>query len=108
MLLDWAREQCQGYPGIYLEDLTHSWRNGRAFLVILHRHKFVRLFDFHSFEFFVFSPDSIDIEQVYRSSNRDNLMRAFHFAQQRYGIAQLIDPEGKDELLFRYERRFHF
>lgn len=40
MLLIWAREQCQHYPGIYIEDFTNSWRNGRAFLAILHRHKF--------------------------------------------------------------------
>jgi hypothetical protein len=41
MLLIWARQQCQGYPGIYIEDFTRSWRNGRAFLAILHRHKLV-------------------------------------------------------------------
>ena len=44
MLLKWAREQCQHYPGIYIEDFTQSWRNGRAFLAILHRHKFVVFF----------------------------------------------------------------
>ena len=36
------------------------------------------------------------MEQVYRSSNRVNLRRAFQFAQQRYGIAQLIDAEGNE------------
>ena len=41
MLLLWARRQCQDYPGIYIEDFTSSWRNGRAFLAILHRHKLV-------------------------------------------------------------------
>ncbi len=41
MLLIWARQQCQGYPGIYIDDFTRSWRNGRAFLAILHRHKLV-------------------------------------------------------------------
>jgi hypothetical protein len=43
MLLMWARQQCQDYPGIYIEDFTSSWRNGRAFLAILHRHKLVFL-----------------------------------------------------------------
>jgi hypothetical protein len=43
MLLVWAREHCQDYPGVYINDFTHSWRNGRAFLVILHRHTFVCL-----------------------------------------------------------------
>ena len=41
MLLIWARQQCQGYPGIYVNDFTHSWRTGRVFMAILHRHKFV-------------------------------------------------------------------
>jgi hypothetical protein len=41
MLLIWARQQCQDYPGIYIEDFTRSWRNGRAFLAIFHRHKLV-------------------------------------------------------------------
>ncbi|CAF4358515.1 unnamed protein product, partial [Adineta steineri] len=59
-LLLWARQQCQHYPGIYVEDFTSSWRNGRAFLAILHRH----------------NPKLIDIQQAYRSSNRENLTRA--------------------------------
>ena len=46
MLLIWARQQCQGYPGISIEDFTCSWRNGRAFLAVLHRHKLVYAFCF--------------------------------------------------------------
>ncbi|CAF4627848.1 unnamed protein product, partial [Rotaria sp. Silwood2] len=79
MLLIWARQQCQGYPGIYIDDFTRSWRNGRAFLAILHRH----------------NPQLIDIKEAYRNSNRENLVTAFDFAQKHYGIMQLIDPEGK-------------
>ncbi|CAF4657430.1 unnamed protein product, partial [Rotaria sp. Silwood1] len=80
MLLVWARQQCQGYPGIYIEDFTHSWRNGRAFLAILHRQ----------------NPHLIDIKQAYCHSNRENLTQAFEFAQKHYGITQLIDPEDVD------------
>jgi hypothetical protein len=43
----------------------------------------------------IFSAQLIDIKQIYRSSNRENLIRAFEFAQKHYGITQLIDPEGK-------------
>ncbi|CAF0847061.1 unnamed protein product [Rotaria sordida] len=80
MLLIWARQQCQGYPGIYIDDFTRSWRNGRAFLAILHRH----------------NPQLINIKEAYSNSNRENLMRAFDFAQKHYGIMQLIDPEDVD------------
>ncbi|CAF1221360.1 unnamed protein product [Rotaria sordida] len=80
MLLIWARQQCQDYPGIYIEDFTYSWRNGRAFLAILHRH----------------NPHLIDIKQAYCRSNRENLIQAFEFAQKHYGITQLIDPEDVD------------
>lgn len=80
MLLIWARQQCQGYPGIYIDDFTRSWRNGRAFLAILHRH----------------NPKLINIKDIYRQSNRENLTQAFDFAQKHYGIMQLIDPEDVD------------
>jgi hypothetical protein len=55
MLLTWARQQCEGYPGIYIEDFTRSWRNGRAFLVILHRHKLVLDYKLYLFYRFLFS-----------------------------------------------------
>ena len=45
------------------------------------------------------SPQAINIKDAYRKSNRENLIRAFDFAQKQYGIAQLIDPEGKMPLL---------
>ncbi|CAF4468439.1 unnamed protein product [Rotaria socialis] len=79
-LLIWARQQCQGYPGIYIDDFTRSWRNGRAFLGILHRH----------------NPNLINLRQAYCASNRENLTQAFNFAQKHYGITQLIDPEDVD------------
>lgn len=96
MLLIWARQQCQGYPGIYIDDFTRSWRNGRAFLAILHRHKFVLTIIFSSLRFFPFlSPRLINIKEAYHNSNRANLTQAFDFAQKHYGIMQLIDPEGR-------------
>lgn len=47
-----------------------------------------------SIDRFHFSPQLIDIKQMYRCSNRTNLVHAFEFAQKHYGITQLIDPEG--------------
>ena len=111
MLLIWARQQCQGYPGIYIEDFTRSWRNGRAFLAILHRHKLVKsLFFFLISSFYSFlSPQLINIKEAYRNSNRANLTHAFDFAQKHYGIMQLIDPEGTENILRKKtNRKFDF
>lgn len=47
------------------------------------------------FTFIFLSPQLINIQEAYRSSNRENLSRAFEFAHKHYGIMQLIDPEGK-------------
>ncbi|CAF0722936.1 unnamed protein product [Didymodactylos carnosus] len=80
MLLIWARKQCEHYPGIKIDDFSKSWRDGRAFLAILHRK----------------NPQLVNMEQAYRSSNHTNLQIAFDTAQQHYGIAKLIDPEDVD------------
>jgi len=49
---------------------------------------------FRFYPILFFSPQLIDIKQIYRCSNRENLTQAFEFAQKHYGITQLIDPEG--------------
>ena len=38
-LMLWVQRNLEGYPGIVVKDFTHSWRDGKAFIAILHRHK---------------------------------------------------------------------
>ena len=38
-LMLWVHKHLEGYPGIFVKDFSHSWRDGKAFLAIMHRHK---------------------------------------------------------------------
>lgn len=40
-LLIWAQRNVEGYDGIEVKNFTSSWRDGKAFNVILHRNKSV-------------------------------------------------------------------
>ncbi len=55
----------------------------------------IHIYFLHSTSLFLFSPQLINIKEAYHNSNRENLTKAFDFAQKHYGIMQLIDPEGK-------------
>jgi hypothetical protein len=37
----WVDKHLEDYNGIDVNDFAHSWKDGKAFLAILHRHKFV-------------------------------------------------------------------
>ena len=38
-LLLWSRRTVEGYPAVHIKDFSASWRDGKAFLAILHRHR---------------------------------------------------------------------
>lgn len=44
-------------------------------------------------------PALIDMAQVYRQSNQENLEQAFGVAERELGVTRLLDPEGESSLL---------
>ncbi|XP_006756776.1 PREDICTED: nesprin-2 [Myotis davidii] len=79
-LLLWAQEQCATSESVSVTDFKSSWRNGMAFLAVIH----------------ALRPDLIDMKSVEQRSNKDNLTEAFRIAERELKIPQLLKPEDVD------------
>ncbi|XP_046365478.2 microtubule-actin cross-linking factor 1-like isoform X10 [Haliotis rufescens] len=79
-LLLWSRRHVEGYPGVQIRDFSRSWRDGKAFLAIAHRHR----------------PDLVDFRKARHCSNKQNLETAFRLYEREYGVTRLLDPEDLD------------
>ncbi|XP_073923916.1 nesprin-2 isoform X5 [Castor canadensis] len=79
-LLLWAQEQCATYESVSVTDFKSSWRNGMAFLAVIH----------------ALRPDLIDMTNVTHRSNKDNLKEAFRIAERELKIPKLLEPEDVD------------
>ncbi|XP_047277836.1 plectin isoform X24 [Homo sapiens] len=79
-LLLWSQRMVEGYQGLRCDNFTSSWRDGRLFNAIIHRHK----------------PLLIDMNKVYRQTNLENLDQAFSVAERDLGVTRLLDPEDVD------------
>ncbi|XP_067568713.1 plectin isoform X3 [Pseudorca crassidens] len=79
-LLLWSQRMIEGFQGLRCDNFTSSWRDGRLFNAIIHRHK----------------PTLIDMNKVYRQTNLENLDQAFSVAERDLGVTRLLDPEDVD------------
>ncbi|XP_029396520.1 nesprin-2 isoform X4 [Mus pahari] len=79
-LLQWAQEQCAGSESVNVTDFKSSWRNGMAFLAVIH----------------ALRPDLIDMDSMRHRSNKDNLKEAFRIAEHELKIPKLLEPEDVD------------
>uniref|UniRef100_A0A3B3I6S7 Plectin n=1 Tax=Oryzias latipes TaxID=8090 RepID=A0A3B3I6S7_ORYLA len=79
-LLLWSQRMVEGYQGLRCDNFTTSWRDGRLFSAIIHKHR----------------PALIDMNQVYRQTNQENLEQAFSVAERELGVTRLLDPEDVD------------
>ncbi|XP_023557291.1 nesprin-2-like [Octodon degus] len=79
-LLVWAQERCAMHESVSVTDFKSSWRNGLAFLAVIH----------------ALRPDLIDLKSVKQKSNKDNLKEAFEIAERELKIPRLLEPEDVD------------
>ncbi|KAK7157233.1 hypothetical protein R3I93_008645 [Phoxinus phoxinus] len=79
-LLLWSQRMVEGYHGIRCDNFTTSWRDGKLFNAVIHKHE----------------PRFIDMSKVYHLSNLENLEQAFSVAEQKLGVTRLLDPEDVD------------
>ncbi|XP_069372536.1 plectin a isoform X29 [Paralichthys olivaceus] len=79
-LLLWSQRMVEGYQGLRCDNFTTNWRDGKLFNAIIHKHR----------------PTLIDMDQVYRQSNQENLEQAFSVAERELGVTRLLDPEDVD------------
>ncbi|XP_071239315.1 plectin isoform X31 [Salvelinus alpinus] len=79
-LLLWSQRMVDGYQGIRCDNFTTSWRDGKLFNAVIHKHQ----------------PRLIDMSKVYRQTNAQNLEYAFNVAEKDLGVTRLLDPEDVD------------
>ncbi|XP_029453986.1 nesprin-2 isoform X2 [Rhinatrema bivittatum] len=79
-LLSWAKDQCASCGSTSITDFKSSWKNGVAFLGIIH----------------ALRPDLVDMKKTKGRSNRENLNEAFRIAEQELNIPRLLEPEDID------------
>nr|XP_056707200.1 nesprin-2 [Euleptes europaea] len=79
-LLLWAKERCATYVSTRVADFKSSWRNGLAFLAVIHAMR----------------PDVVDMEKAKSRSNKENLKDAFQIAEKELNIPRLLEPEDVD------------
>ncbi|OQV17845.1 Spectrin beta chain [Hypsibius exemplaris] len=76
-LLLWCQMKTAGYPNVNVRNFTTSWKDGLAFNALIHRHR----------------EDLIQYEKLNKSQAIYNLNNAFNVAEQKLGLAKLIDAE---------------
>ncbi|KAM7346251.1 uncharacterized protein ACRADG_006301 isoform 2-T2 [Cochliomyia hominivorax] len=76
-LLQWCQSKTQEYENVEITNFSTSWNNGLAFCALIHH----------------FLPDAFDYSQLTPKNRRKNFELAFTVADEKAGIAPLLDVE---------------
>ncbi|XP_067941733.1 spectrin beta chain-like isoform X2 [Watersipora subatra] len=76
-LLLWCQMKTAGYSNVNVRNFTTSWKDGLAFNAIIHKHR----------------PDLIPFNKLTKANPIANLNNAFNTAEDKLGIASLLDAE---------------
>uniref|UniRef100_A0A0R3T5X9 Calponin-homology (CH) domain-containing protein n=1 Tax=Rodentolepis nana TaxID=102285 RepID=A0A0R3T5X9_RODNA len=79
-LTTWVQNAFSEQFKIDIKDFGPSWRDGVAFNAIVHS----------------IDPRLVDMREVERRTNRENLQSAFTVAEEKLGIPKILDPEDVD------------
>ncbi|CAG2100104.1 unnamed protein product [Medioppia subpectinata] len=76
-LLLWCQMKTAGYHAVNVRNFTNSWKDGLAFNALIHKHR----------------PDLIQYDKLSKSNAIHNLNNAFTVAEEKLGLASLLDAE---------------
>ncbi|XP_039958175.1 uncharacterized protein LOC120773392 isoform X14 [Bactrocera tryoni] len=81
-LLQWCQSKTQEYENVQISNFSASWSDGLAFCALIHH----------------FLPDAFDYSKLTPQNRRHNFELAFTVADEKAGIAPLLDVEDMVEM----------